>query len=110
MCTVRRSRTRRPWWSRSTTGRIIRRSPPGMPTSGTRTERARQRRMNRESSEAILPVESLRAFAVDLLGAAGVPAEAAGSVADGLITADVEGLPSHGLMLLTMYLDRLAGG
>jgi LDH2 family malate/lactate/ureidoglycolate dehydrogenase len=66
--------------------------------------------MSRVSSEALVPVESLRTLAVDLLGAAGVPADAAGIVADGLIAADVEGLPSHGLMLLTMYLDRLAGG
>src|SRR2546425_5048170 len=33
---ARRSRTKRPWWWRSTTARITRRSRPGMPTSGMR--------------------------------------------------------------------------
>jgi LDH2 family malate/lactate/ureidoglycolate dehydrogenase len=46
---------------------------------------------------------------MDLLQAAGVPAAGARCVADGLIAADIEGQPSHGLMLLTMYLDRLHG-
>lgn len=57
-----------------------------------------------------VPVDRLRSFTVDLLQAAGVPADGARSVADGLIAADVEGQPSHGLMLLTMYLDRIGGG
>lgn len=57
-----------------------------------------------------VPVDSLRTFTIDLLQAAGVPMRAAHSVADGLIAADMEGQPSHGVMLLTMYLDRIAGG
>src|SRR4051794_40000020 len=59
---------------------------------------------------AVVRVDRLRAFIVDMLQAAGVPPGGARSVADGLIAADVEGLPSHGLMLLTMYLDRIGGG
>src|SRR3954468_3526724 len=59
---------------------------------------------------AVVRVDRLRAFIVDMLQAAGVPPGGARSVADGLIAADLEGLPSHGLMLLTMYLDRIAGG
>jgi LDH2 family malate/lactate/ureidoglycolate dehydrogenase len=59
---------------------------------------------------ATIPVDSLRTFVMDLLQAAGATPPAARSVADGLIAADVEGQPSHGLMLLTMYLDRIAGG
>jgi LDH2 family malate/lactate/ureidoglycolate dehydrogenase len=67
--------------------------------------------MNAEPGESpALPVESLRILTIDLLKAAGVPPRAARSVADGLIAADIEGQPSHGLMLLTMYLDRLQGG
>jgi LDH2 family malate/lactate/ureidoglycolate dehydrogenase len=66
--------------------------------------------MNPETTEASVPVDSLRTFTMNLLQAAGVPPSAARSVADGLIAADVEGQPSHGLMLLTMYLDRIAGG
>jgi LDH2 family malate/lactate/ureidoglycolate dehydrogenase len=57
-----------------------------------------------------IPVDGLRTFTMDLLHAAGVAPAAARSVADGLIAADVEGQPSHGLMLLTMYIDRIAGG
>jgi LDH2 family malate/lactate/ureidoglycolate dehydrogenase len=57
-----------------------------------------------------IPIDDLRTFTVDLLQNVGVPAAAARSVAGGLIAADVEGQPSHGLMLLTMYLDRIAGG
>src|SRR3954452_4619740 len=67
--------------------------------------------MNAEPGETpTIPVNRLRAFTIDLLQAAGVPPRSARSVADGLIAADTEGLPSHGLMLLTMYLDRIAGG
>jgi LDH2 family malate/lactate/ureidoglycolate dehydrogenase len=67
--------------------------------------------MNAARDEAAaIPVDSLRTFTMDLLQANGVPPAAAGSVADGLIAADMEGQPSHGLMLLTMYLDRLQGG
>src|SRR5215210_878367 len=66
--------------------------------------------MNPEITDASVPVDSLRTFTMDLLKAVGVPMRAAHSVADGLIAADVESQPSHGLMLLTMYLDRIQGG
>jgi LDH2 family malate/lactate/ureidoglycolate dehydrogenase len=57
-----------------------------------------------------IPVENLTALAVDLLAAAGVPAKSARAVAAGLVAADIEDQASHGVMLLTMYLDRIAGG
>ena len=53
---------------------------------------------------------SLAALVVDLLAATGVPPRAAALVAEGLIAADIEDQASHGVTLLTMYLDRLAGG
>jgi LDH2 family malate/lactate/ureidoglycolate dehydrogenase len=91
--------------------RIIRRSRPGTATNGTRTEQSRQPAMSTERRETVtLVVGDLRRFAVALLQGAGVPAGPARSVADGLVAADVEGQPSHGLMLLTMYLDRIKGG
>src|SRR5687768_9194691 len=65
---------------------------------------------NTRGETVAISVDDLRAFTLDLLQAAGVPAAAARSVADGLLAADMEGQPSHGLMLLTMYLDRIAGG
>ena len=62
-------------------------------------------------SDAIpVSVENLTALVVGLLTAAGVPARAAGIVAEGLVAADIEDQASHGVTLLTMYLDRLAGG
>src|SRR5262249_45342679 len=69
------------------------------------------RRARRPLSEGTpVSVESLTALAVGLLTAAGVPTRAAGLVADGLVAADIEDQASHGVALLTMYLDRLAGG
>ncbi|MGU3495438.1 Ldh family oxidoreductase [Xanthobacteraceae bacterium A53D] len=61
-------------------------------------------------AQAAIPVSDLKAFAVALLAAAGTPAAAAEATAAALIDADVEGLPSHGLMLLPMYLERIAAG
>lgn len=58
----------------------------------------------------LYPAESLKSFAVALLEAAGAPADNAAIVAEALIEADSEGLPSHGLLHLPMYLARIAGG
>ena len=48
--------------------------------------------------------------AARMLIAAGVEERSAVLVADGLVEADARGLPSHGLMLLPMYLDRIRQG
>ena len=53
---------------------------------------------------------TLSGFVARLFAAAGVPAEAAATVADGLVEADLEGLHSHGVMLVDMYLERLRQG
>jgi LDH2 family malate/lactate/ureidoglycolate dehydrogenase len=45
-----------------------------------------------------------------LLAKAGTPAPYAGLVAEALLDADIEGLGSHGLMLLPMYLERIEKG
>jgi LDH2 family malate/lactate/ureidoglycolate dehydrogenase len=42
--------------------------------------------------------------------AAGVAQQAARTVAEGLVEADLEGLSSHGVMLTDMYLDRIRKG
>lgn len=42
--------------------------------------------------------------------ACGVPAEASQAVARGLVDADMRGIPSHGVMLVPMYVDRLRKG
>lgn len=65
--------------------------------------------MAQAQPEAV-PVDAVVSFARDLLIAAGTPEGHADAVARALVDADVEGLPSHGLMLLPMYLDRIAAG
>ena len=54
--------------------------------------------------------EDLQAVVGRLFVAAGLSAEAACTVASGLIDADLEGVPSHGVMLTDMYIDRLRHG
>jgi LDH2 family malate/lactate/ureidoglycolate dehydrogenase len=52
----------------------------------------------------------LHEFVADLFVAAGVSQQAALKVAQGLVDADLEGLHSHGVMLVDMYIDRLRHG
>jgi len=54
--------------------------------------------------------EDLQAVVGRLFVAAGLSAEAACTVASGLVDADLEGVPSHGVMLTDMYIDRLRHG
>jgi LDH2 family malate/lactate/ureidoglycolate dehydrogenase len=57
-----------------------------------------------------VPAVKLAGFVAQLFVAAGVPAAAAADVADGLVEADLEGLSSHGVMLIDMYIERLRKG
>ena len=57
-----------------------------------------------------IPADRLFAFVADLFTAVGVPRAAAAQVADGLVDADLEGLHSHGVMLIDMYIERLRKG
>jgi LDH2 family malate/lactate/ureidoglycolate dehydrogenase len=54
--------------------------------------------------------EALAALVARIFTAAGLPEVAARTVAQGLVDADLEGLPSHGVMLVDMYLARIARG
>ena len=54
--------------------------------------------------------EALQALVTRLFVAAGLSREAADVVARGLVDADLEGVPSHGVMLTDMYLERLRHG
>jgi LDH2 family malate/lactate/ureidoglycolate dehydrogenase len=54
--------------------------------------------------------ETLTGFVAALFGAVGVPHDAAREVASGLVEADLQGLASHGVMLVDMYIDRLRQG
>ena len=46
----------------------------------------------------------------DILTAAGIAAEDAQVAAADLVAADLEGIASHGVMLLPMYVDRIVKG
>lgn len=58
--------------------------------------------------QARVPASVLADFSAALLAAAGVPERDARITADALVAADLDGIPSHGVMLLPMYLSRLA--
>jgi LDH2 family malate/lactate/ureidoglycolate dehydrogenase len=60
--------------------------------------------------ETLVPAEQLSDFVARLFSAVGVPGQAATAVARGLVDADLEGLHSHGVMLVDMYIERLRRG
>ena len=66
-------------------------TPAGMSLSATRTE-------------------SLKGFVAELFARLGVPAEAARLSAAALVAADVEGLSSHGVALVPIYVERMLAG
>ena len=52
----------------------------------------------------------LKPFIIGILGAAGVPSEDAGIVADCLLMANLSGIDSHGIVRLNHYIRRLDNG
>jgi LDH2 family malate/lactate/ureidoglycolate dehydrogenase len=54
--------------------------------------------------------DELERWVSSLFFKAGVPSSAAEVVACSLVTADLEGIASHGVMLVPMYVDRLLAG
>ena len=58
----------------------------------------------------VVPADALVALVSRVFVAAGVGESAALTVAAGLVEADLEGLPSHGVLLVDMYVDRLRAG
>ncbi len=61
-------------------------------------------------SVLFVPADELRNLAAALLQSARVPVEQATAVAECLVNADLEGISSHGVMLLPMYLQRIRAG
>jgi len=59
---------------------------------------------------ARLPVDVMYSFMLDVLTAAGVPADDAKTCADVLIASDLRGIESHGIGRLKMYIDRIKTG
>lgn len=71
--------------------------------------------MNTQAAAAAKPpqrlkVEDIRDFLQRLFAAAGLTAQAARTMAEALVEADMEGLPSHGVMQAEVYLARLKVG
>jgi LDH2 family malate/lactate/ureidoglycolate dehydrogenase len=58
----------------------------------------------------IMSSDDLRKLVTQLFAAAGLAEDAAARVAAGLVEADLEGTPSHGVMLVDMYVDRMRHG
>jgi LDH2 family malate/lactate/ureidoglycolate dehydrogenase len=57
-----------------------------------------------------IAADELIDFVVAVLAAVGVPERSGRLVAEGLVSADCEEIESHGVMLLPMYVDRIAAG
>jgi len=58
----------------------------------------------------IIAANELIAFVGRLFVAAGLSQATARTIAEGLVEADLDGVPSHGVMLVDLYLDRLRHG
>ncbi len=56
------------------------------------------------------PVAALGAFVAAVFGKLGLSREAARATAEALIAADLEGVPSHGVTLVPMYVERMLAG
>jgi LDH2 family malate/lactate/ureidoglycolate dehydrogenase len=57
-----------------------------------------------------IPAERLRRHCASVLSAVGVPQADAELVADSLVTADLRGVDSHGVNLMSLYVERLQRG
>jgi LDH2 family malate/lactate/ureidoglycolate dehydrogenase len=61
-------------------------------------------------AEVVVCPASLREFATEVLVKVGMPAEDAALVADTLVTADVRGVSSHGIVRLPFYVNKMKLG
>lgn len=61
-------------------------------------------------SDFAVGADEAAAFVAGLFAAGGLPSGAAAEVAEGLVEASRQGLPSHGLMQVESYLDHLLAG
>lgn len=63
-----------------------------------------------DSNLILIPERKLAAFIIEVLGAVGVPEADATIVADCLLTANLSGVDSHGVVRLSHYMRRLENG
>src|ERR1700722_12704869 len=61
-------------------------------------------------SPVLIDADKLTAVVADVFASLGVATASARTVAEDLVLADLEGVGSHGLMLLPMYVERLRKG
>jgi LDH2 family malate/lactate/ureidoglycolate dehydrogenase len=57
-----------------------------------------------------IPAPQLLDATTRVFAALGLPEPAAAAVAEGLVDGDMRGIPSHGLMLVPMYVERIRAG
>lgn len=62
------------------------------------------------STQVRVRAESLARAVTDIFVAAGIAPEGAAAVAEDLVAADLEGVASHGVMLVPMYVERIRAG
>jgi LDH2 family malate/lactate/ureidoglycolate dehydrogenase len=62
------------------------------------------------TASIVIAAADLIALVARLFVAAGLSEKSAETVAQGLVQADLEGLPSHGVLLVDLYVDRLRAG
>ena len=65
---------------------------------------------NGEEAVRLVPASKLSSFVEQVLAAVGVPREQASIVADCLVTANLSGIDSHGVIRLAHYITRLENG
>jgi len=63
-----------------------------------------------DAANTTLQPQALTRFIGDLFEAAGFSPRASSVVAEALVDADLSGIPSHGVMLVPMYLERVRAG
>jgi LDH2 family malate/lactate/ureidoglycolate dehydrogenase len=62
------------------------------------------------ASSVRIPAPALATATTRVFAALGLPEAAAAAVAGGLVDADMRGVPSHGVMLVPMYAERIGAG
>lgn len=62
------------------------------------------------ASSVRIPAPALATATTRVFAALGLPEAAASALAEGLVDADMRGVPSHGVMLVPMYAERIGAG
>jgi LDH2 family malate/lactate/ureidoglycolate dehydrogenase len=63
-----------------------------------------------QDQDRLVQAAALEAYVSEIFGRAGVPADEAARVAEALVSADLRGMVSHGVMRVPMYLKKVRAG